>query len=182
MSGTRWSDDREIGWYCVRSALCTRRRGARVSYFGLKTKMDGLSVVWPQNHWVGFLGLVSKPRTIVCQWFGLKNTGMGFPVLTSKLVATVWWFVPQSYHDGFLFWTSKSSGIRFVSCTTKSTGGWRRRGARVEIWQFASRVSKLGYGFPVWPQDWRKHNDGWCMWHHHECHMRIKSKREGSIR
>jgi hypothetical protein len=27
------------------------RRGAQVSWFGLKTKVDSLSVVWPQNHW-----------------------------------------------------------------------------------------------------------------------------------
>jgi hypothetical protein len=31
----------------------------------LKTKADGLSVVWPQNHWDGFL------------WFGLKTSGDG---------------------------------------------------------------------------------------------------------
>jgi hypothetical protein len=28
-----------------------------VSCFGLKTKIDGLSMVWPQNHWNGFSGL-----------------------------------------------------------------------------------------------------------------------------
>jgi hypothetical protein len=28
----------------------------------------------------GFLGLASKPRSTVCQWFGLKTTGSGFPV------------------------------------------------------------------------------------------------------
>jgi hypothetical protein len=33
----------------------------------LKTKVDGLSVVWPQNHWDSFL------------WFGLKTGGDGFP-------------------------------------------------------------------------------------------------------
>jgi hypothetical protein len=34
----------------------------------LKTKVDGLSVVWPQNHWDGFLR------------FGLKTGGDGFLV------------------------------------------------------------------------------------------------------
>jgi hypothetical protein len=29
--------------------------GARVSWLSLKTKVDGLSVVSPQNHWVGLL-------------------------------------------------------------------------------------------------------------------------------
>jgi hypothetical protein len=41
-SGTRWSDDREVGWRRVRSVLCTWRRGARVSWLGVKTKVDGL--------------------------------------------------------------------------------------------------------------------------------------------
>jgi hypothetical protein len=50
----------------VRSAPCTWRRGARVSCLSLKTKVDGLSVVWPQNHWDGFLQ------------FGLKTGGNGF--------------------------------------------------------------------------------------------------------
>jgi hypothetical protein len=49
-SGTWWPDDREIRWHCVRPAPCTRRRGMRVSWFGLKTNVDGLSMVQPQNH------------------------------------------------------------------------------------------------------------------------------------
>jgi hypothetical protein len=48
-SGTRWSDDREVGWRRVRSAPCTWRQGARVSWLSLKTKVNGLSVGWPQN-------------------------------------------------------------------------------------------------------------------------------------
>jgi hypothetical protein len=36
------------------------------------------------------LGLVSKPVATICQWFGLKTTGMGFFILTSKPTATVW--------------------------------------------------------------------------------------------
>jgi hypothetical protein len=50
----------------VRSAPCTWRRGARVSCLSLKTKVDGLPVVWPQNHWDSFLQ------------FGLKTDGNGF--------------------------------------------------------------------------------------------------------
>jgi hypothetical protein len=37
----------------------------------------------------GFLGLASKPRAIVCQWFGLKTTRSGFPVWASKPAAMV---------------------------------------------------------------------------------------------
>jgi hypothetical protein len=49
-SDTRRPKDHEVGWRCVRSAPCTWRRGVRVSWLSLKTKVDSLSVVWPQNH------------------------------------------------------------------------------------------------------------------------------------
>jgi hypothetical protein len=51
--GTWWSGDREVGWCRIRSAPYTWRRGARVSWLSLKTKVDSLSVVWRQNHWGG---------------------------------------------------------------------------------------------------------------------------------
>jgi hypothetical protein len=57
---------REVGWCRVRSAPDTWRLGARVSWLSLKTKVDGLLVVWPQNHSDGFLQ------------FGLKTGGDGF--------------------------------------------------------------------------------------------------------
>jgi hypothetical protein len=56
----------------------------------LKTKVDDLSVVWPQNHWDGFsLVWASKPMTTVCKWFDLKTTRTVFTGLTSKPVVTV---------------------------------------------------------------------------------------------
>jgi hypothetical protein len=55
MSGTRCPGDREVEWRCVRSAPCTWRQGAQVSWLSLKTKVDDLPVVWPQNHWDDFL-------------------------------------------------------------------------------------------------------------------------------
>jgi hypothetical protein len=89
-SGTQWPGDREVGWHCVRSAPCTWRRGARVSWLSLKTKVDGLSVVWPQNHCDGFsLVWASKLIATVCEWFGLKTTRTVFASLTSKPVVTV---------------------------------------------------------------------------------------------
>jgi hypothetical protein len=48
----------------------------RVSWF--KTKVNGLSVVLPQNHWDGFSGL------------GLKTD------LSLKIIVTVSWFGPQN--------------------------------------------------------------------------------------
>jgi hypothetical protein len=44
-SSTWWPDDREVRSHCVRSAPCTRRRGALISWLSLKTKVDGLLVV-----------------------------------------------------------------------------------------------------------------------------------------
>jgi hypothetical protein len=68
----------------------------------LKTKVDSLSRVWPQNHWdsffrfelkIGgdsFFGLASKPVTTV-SWLSLKiNVVEGFPVLALKTATTVW--------------------------------------------------------------------------------------------
>jgi hypothetical protein len=49
-SDTRWSDDQEVGWRYVRSPPYTKRRWAQVSWLSLKSKVDGLSMIWPQNH------------------------------------------------------------------------------------------------------------------------------------
>jgi hypothetical protein len=41
----------------------------------LKTNVDCLSVVWPQNYWDGFSSVwASKPIVTVCEWFGIKTT------------------------------------------------------------------------------------------------------------
>jgi hypothetical protein len=53
------------------------RRGARISWLSLKIKVDDLSVIWPQNHWDGFLR------------FGLELVATVFSDLASKSVATV---------------------------------------------------------------------------------------------
>jgi hypothetical protein len=52
--------------------------------------VDGLSVVWPQNHWDGFSSVwASKSMATVCEWFGLKTTRTVFTGLTSKPVVMV---------------------------------------------------------------------------------------------
>jgi hypothetical protein len=62
----------------------------QVSWLRLKTKVDGLSVVWSQNQWDGFsLIRASIPMAMVCEWFGRKTTQMVFTGLASKPVATV---------------------------------------------------------------------------------------------
>jgi hypothetical protein len=76
-SGTRWLGDQEVGWCHVQSAPCTWRQGAWISWLNLKTKVDGLLVVWPKNHSDGFSSVwASKPMAMVCEWFDLKTTRM----------------------------------------------------------------------------------------------------------
>jgi hypothetical protein len=44
------------------------------------------------------------------------------------------------------------------------------------------RWKQVGLGFPSLPQNWRRSDDGWCMWHHHEDHIKMKSKMDESMR
>jgi hypothetical protein len=62
----------------------------------LKTKVYGLSVVWPQNHWDGFLWFGLKTGDDGVLRFDLKTSGDGSPGLISKPVAS-----------GFPVWGSK---------------------------------------------------------------------------
>jgi hypothetical protein len=93
----------------VWSAPCKRRRGARVSWLSLKTKVDGLSVMWRQNHWGGlselkttrtiFSNLASKPEPTVFSGLASKPVAMVSSSLTSKPV--VGFLVdPQNYGGG----------------------------------------------------------------------------------
>jgi hypothetical protein len=63
------------------SGLASKPLG-RVSLFGLKTKIDSLLVVWPQNHWVMFLDL------------GLKTDSSGLMIWASKSLR---WFLGLSF-------------------------------------------------------------------------------------
>jgi hypothetical protein len=50
----------------------------------LKTKVNGLSVVWPQNHWNGFSWFDLKTGGDGFFQFGLKIGGKGFLSLSLK--------------------------------------------------------------------------------------------------
>jgi hypothetical protein len=63
----------------------------------LKTKVDGLSVVWPQNHWDGFLRFGLKTSGDGFLWFGLKTGGDGFSCLASIPVVS---FLVESQNQG----------------------------------------------------------------------------------
>jgi hypothetical protein len=64
----------------VRSAPCTWRRGARVSWLSLKTKVDDLLVVWHQNHMDDFLRFGLKTGDDGFLRFDLKTGGDDFLV------------------------------------------------------------------------------------------------------
>jgi hypothetical protein len=68
------------GWRRVWSAPCTWKQGSWVSWLSLKTKVNGLSMVWQQNHWDGFLLFGIKTVGDSFSRFGLKTDGSGFPV------------------------------------------------------------------------------------------------------
>jgi hypothetical protein len=74
----------------------------------LKIKVDGLLVVWPQNHWNGFLRFDLKTGGDGFLRFDLKTGGDNFSGLTSKSVATVSWLsLKTKVMNVFLIWTSK---------------------------------------------------------------------------
>jgi hypothetical protein len=91
-SGTRWSGDREVRWRYVCSALCTWRRVACVSWLNPKTKVDGLSVVWSQNHWDDFsrfdlktvAGFLVEPQNQVGEGF------LGLGIKTDRYGLVIW--------------------------------------------------------------------------------------------
>jgi hypothetical protein len=63
----------------------------------LKTKVGGLSVVWPQNHWDGLSMVWTQNHWYGFSRFGLKTGGGGFFGLCLKT---------DSY--GLMVWSSKS--------------------------------------------------------------------------
>jgi hypothetical protein len=142
--GTRWPGDREVRWRRVRSTPCTWRRGARVSWLSLKTKVNGLSVVWPQNHWDGFsLVCASKPMATVCEWFGLKTTQTVFIGLVSKPVVTI--------SDGL---ASKSAAAVFAGLASKPVAMvFSSLDSKLVTTVSPGLALKLAVGFLVEPQN-----------------------------
>jgi hypothetical protein len=78
------------------------------------------------------IGRSSDAKIDGFSWFGFKTDGMNFSVYASKSAATVWWFGPQNYSNGFLVRASKSNGSRFIGCATKPIEGGQC-GTRIEI-------------------------------------------------
>jgi hypothetical protein len=79
----------------VQSTLCTRRREAQVSWFSLKTKVNGFSWFGLKTGGYGSCGLTSKPLAHVSQ-FGPQNRQLWFADLAHKITTTVSWFGLQN--------------------------------------------------------------------------------------
>jgi hypothetical protein len=79
----------------VWSAPCTRRRGARISWFCLKTKVDGFSRFGLKTGGYDSCALASKPLARVSR-FGPQNRQLRFGDLTHKINVTVSWFGSQN--------------------------------------------------------------------------------------
>jgi hypothetical protein len=77
------------------SGLTSKPLG-RVSWLSFKTKVNGLSVVWPQNHWGRFPGL------------GLKTGSYRLVIWASKITTTASWFEPQNEAGYGLFVASQN--------------------------------------------------------------------------
>jgi hypothetical protein len=75
----------------------------------LKTKVDGLSVVWPQNHWDSFLLFSLKTSGDGFSGFGLKTGSDGFSGFGLKTGG-----------DGFSGLGLKTSSYGLVICASKS--------------------------------------------------------------
>jgi hypothetical protein len=110
----------EVGWCCVRSAPCTRRWGALVSWFSLKTKVNDFSRFCRKTAGYGSCGLTSKPLTWV-SGLGLKTGSCGMVIWPTK--SQLW----------FLSLSLKTKWAMVYRLRHKIDVRWRRCGTHVEI-------------------------------------------------
>jgi hypothetical protein len=160
----------------VRSTLYTRRRGAWVSWLSLKTKVNGLLVVWPQNHWYGLLvvwpGLASKPLGrflsiwpqnwwLRVSWFGPQNQQLQFGDLSLKITTMVSWFGPQNQAGYGLSvalqnrWEDEDS----AGHTLRSSGLLHVEASRARVSQFASKLTEVQQWVVHVAPSWRSCED-----------------------
>jgi hypothetical protein len=108
------------------SGLDSKPLGRFIIGLDIKTDDDGLSVVWPQNHWDGFLQ------------FGLKIDGDGF-----------WQFGLKTCCDGFLWFDLKTSDDDFLQFDLKIGGDcFFRFDLKLAIGFLVEPQNQCGGGFP----------------------------------
>jgi hypothetical protein len=86
----------------------------------LKIKVDGLSVVWPQNHWDDFLLFRLKTGGDDFLRFDLKTGGAVFSGLASKSVATISPGLASKPVVGFLVEPQNQGGGGFLDLGLKT--------------------------------------------------------------
>jgi hypothetical protein len=140
----------------------------------------GYSMVRPSGVWVTPYTICTRRWWVRVSWFGLKTKVDGFASLDLK-----------TGNSGLKIWTSKSPR-RFLGLSLKIK--WtticllrqkidRRRTAWDTRWDLAACFAwKVGLGFSSLSQNWWRSDDGWCTWHHHRGHIKMKSKTDESMR
>jgi hypothetical protein len=86
----------------------------------LKTKVDGLSVVWPQNHWDGLSVVWHQNHWDGFLRFDLKTDGGGFLRFSLKSVAMIFSGLVSKLVVGFLIEPQNQGGGGFFSLGLKT--------------------------------------------------------------
>jgi hypothetical protein len=150
----------------------------RVFWLSIKTKVYGLSLVWPQNHWDGFLRFDLKTGGDGFLWFGLKTGGDGFSRFGIKIGGGGFYSLglkTDSY--GLMICASKSPrqflglGIktkRVMICRLCHKTDGRMESARDTRRDLAACFmwKQVGLEFPSLTSRLVETRHGWCMWHH----------------
>jgi hypothetical protein len=125
---------------------------------GLASKPADGFLVEPQNQGGGgFPGL------------GLKTGSSGLVISASKSPR---WFL------GLGLKTMWSSVCRLRHKTDGGRSAWETYQDLAAFFAW----KQVWLGFSVWPEDWWRHDDGWCTWHHYGGCVRGKFKTDGSMR
>jgi hypothetical protein len=148
----------------------------------LKTKVDSLSVVCPQNHWDGF------------SWFGLKTGGDGFSqfvLKTDDFAFPGLGLKTSSY--GLVILASKSLQQFLSLCLKTNWATIYRLHHKTDEWMKTARSTcrdlvacfawkHVGIGFPSLILRLAYVRCGWCAWYHRGGCIEIKLKTDESMR
>jgi hypothetical protein len=154
----------------------------RVSLLSLKTKVDGLPVVWPQNHWDSLSVVWPQNHYDSFSWFGLKIGGGGFVGLSLKTDSYDLVICASKLPRWFLILYLKTKRTMVCRLRDKIDGRMKTvQGTRRDLtaW-FGWKQVRLGF-FSL-PQNLRRRNGGWYTWHYHGGRVRIKLNTDGSMR